>query len=65
MNNGHDRIPLSQAARLLGYKYFRTRDLFLVGTLTGAFDDRGRVWVDRASVEKFLGAGASHQGEAA
>jgi hypothetical protein len=65
VTNPHDRIPLSQAARLLGFKYFRTRDLFLAGTLMGGFDDRGRVWVDRASVAQLLTAKTSLEGEAA
>ena len=54
MKRPDDRIPLSQAAHLLGYKYFRTRDLFLCGILKGDRDERGRIMLDRASVEQLL-----------
>jgi hypothetical protein len=48
------RIPLPEAARLLGWRYWRTRDALLVGKLRGGRAPDGRYWIETTSVRKLI-----------
>lgn len=53
MTNGNT-LSITQTALLLRSGYQETRDLLLRGELSGTIDKRGRLWVDRSSVERHL-----------
>ena len=54
MIDGNEPLSIAQTALLLRSGYQKTRDLLLRGELSGTIDKRGRLWVDRSSVERIL-----------
>ena len=59
-NVNTDRIPLTAAALRLALTYQQVRDKLLRGELRGGRDDNGRLYADRADVERLAIARAAH-----
>lgn len=49
-----ERLPLTEAARRLNWRYWRCRDALLAGELRGGRDPDGRYWVETTSVDQHL-----------